>query len=80
MDDLFPHLASLLRCCRAKAVDITISYELDDRVAVRVPIKERFFLLFTPSIPAAGPSQPPIELIPVILSPDVKLPGREADH
>jgi hypothetical protein len=32
------------------------------------------------SIPDLGPTQPPIQLVPEVLSPGIKGPGREADH
>jgi hypothetical protein len=38
------------------------------------------FLFTTASRPALGPTQPPIQWVPVILSTRVKGPGREADH
>jgi hypothetical protein len=34
----------------------------------------------TPSRPRLGPTQPPIHWLPEALSPEIKLPGREADH
>jgi hypothetical protein len=37
-------------------------------------------LFSTESRPALGPTQPPIQLVLVALSPGVKRPGREADH
>jgi hypothetical protein len=38
------------------------------------------FLLFTASRSALGPTQPPLQWVPEALSPEVKQPGREADH
>jgi hypothetical protein len=38
------------------------------------------FLLPTPSRPVLGPTQSPIQWVPGALSPEVKRPGREADH
>jgi hypothetical protein len=38
------------------------------------------FLFVTGSRPALGPTQPPIRWVPGALSPEVKRPGREADH
>jgi len=35
---------------------------------------------FTTSRPDLGPTQPSIQQVPGVLSPKVKLPGREADH
>jgi hypothetical protein len=38
------------------------------------------FLFSTSSIPAAGSTQPPIQLVPRALSPGLQRPGHEADH
>jgi hypothetical protein len=58
-------------------VDLTTDYVLDDEgVGVRVPVGSRMFS--TSSRPALGPTQYPIQLIPGVLSPWVKRPGREA--
>jgi hypothetical protein len=38
------------------------------------------FLLFTASRPALAPIQSPIQWVPGALSPEVKWPGREAEH
>jgi hypothetical protein len=38
------------------------------------------FLFTIASRTALGPTQPPIQLVPVALSLGVKQPGREADH
>jgi hypothetical protein len=42
--------------------------------------KQDIFLYSTASRPVLGPTQPPIQWVPVALSPEVKRPGREADH
>jgi hypothetical protein len=39
-----------------------------------------FFLLTTASRQALGPTQPPVQGVPVVLSPGVKLPGRKSDN
>jgi hypothetical protein len=39
-----------------------------------------FLLLATPSRPALGPTQPPIQLIPGALTSGMKGSGRKADH
>jgi hypothetical protein len=38
------------------------------------------FLFFTAFSPALGPTKPPIQWVPGALSPELKRPGREADH
>jgi hypothetical protein len=64
---------------RHSVVGIATSYWLDDRgVGVRVPAGSRIFS--TSSRPVLGSTQPPIQWVPVDLSPGVKRPGREADH
>jgi hypothetical protein len=53
---------------------IATVYGLDDRgVGVRVTVGSRIFS--TSSRPARGPIQPPIQWVPVVLSPGVKLRG-----
>jgi hypothetical protein len=42
---------------------------------------QRIFPVAFVSRPALGPTQPPVQLVPVVLSPGVKArPGRDADH
>jgi hypothetical protein len=41
---------------------------------------QEIFLYSIASIPALGPSHPPIQWVPGMVSPEVKRPGREADH
>jgi hypothetical protein len=38
------------------------------------------FLLFTASRPVLGPTQPPIQWVPAVLSLGLKQPRRDADH
>jgi hypothetical protein len=42
--------------------------------------KKRILLFSMTSRPAPGPTQLPIEQVPVAASPEIKLPGREADY
>jgi hypothetical protein len=58
-------------------------YGLDDRaIGVRSPAGAKdFFPLASVSRPALGPTQPPVQWVPGVLSPGVKArPGRDADH
>jgi hypothetical protein len=42
---------------------------------------ERIFPLTSVSRPVLGPTQPPVQLVPGVVSPRVKArPGRDADH
>jgi hypothetical protein len=67
--DMIWHLRS-----RDSSVDMATGYRLDGRgVPVRVPVGSRFFC--TSFRPILGPIQPPIQWVPVALS-----PRREADH
>jgi hypothetical protein len=44
------------------------------------PSKGKIFRLSTSSKPVLGPTPPPIQWVPGALSPEVRRPGREADH
>jgi hypothetical protein len=44
------------------------------------PGRVKNFLFSMSSTPALGPTQPPIQWVPGVLSPGVKRPGREANH
>jgi hypothetical protein len=44
------------------------------------PSRGKIFLFSMPSRPVLGPTQPPIQRVPGVLSPGVKRPEREADH
>jgi hypothetical protein len=57
-------------------------YGLDDRaIGVRFPAVAKIFPLSSVSRPALGPTQPPVQWVPGILSPGIKArPGRDADH
>jgi hypothetical protein len=60
-------------------VGIATGYGLDDRgVRVRVPVGSRIFS--RSSRPALWCTQSPVQWVPGALSPEVKQPGREADH
>jgi hypothetical protein len=45
-----------------------------------VPAGAEDFLFSTASRPTLGPTQPPIQWVPEVLSLEVKRPGREDDH
>jgi hypothetical protein len=48
-------------------------YGLDDRaIGVRCPEGQRIFPLASVSRPALGPTQPPVQWVPGVLSPGVK--------
>jgi hypothetical protein len=56
-----------------------------DRLRARRPgfdsrQRQELFLYSTESKPALGPTEPPIQWVPGTISPEVKRPGREADH
>jgi hypothetical protein len=57
-------------------------YGLDDRaVGVRSRRGLSIFPLASVSRPALGSTQPPVQWVPGVLSPGVKVrPGRDADH
>jgi hypothetical protein len=57
-------------------------YGLDDwSIGVRIQGGQRIFPLASVSRPALGPTQPPVQWVPGVLSPGVKArPGRDADH
>jgi hypothetical protein len=65
---------------RDSVVGIVTGYGLDDQ-EVGVPSpgggKNFHFSMFRPAL---GPTQPPIQWVPEIISSGVKLPGREAHH
>jgi hypothetical protein len=41
---------------------------------------KEIFIYSTGSRPALGPTHPPIQWVPRVLSSGIKLPGRETDH
>jgi len=49
-------------------------------LGVRVPARIGNFLFTTASTPALGPTQPPIPLVPGVLSLGAKRSGRKSDH
>jgi hypothetical protein len=66
---------------RDSAVGIATGYGLDDRGAgFRVPVGSRIFSSPRRPDPRPGPTQLPVQWVPGTLSPEVKGPGREADH
>jgi hypothetical protein len=60
-------------------VGISTGYGLDDRgIGVQVPVESRIFC--TPSTPALGSTQRPIQWVPGALSLGIKREEREADQ
>jgi hypothetical protein len=55
-----------------------MGYGLDGQGSI--PGRGKIFLFSTASRPVLGPTQPPIQWIPVVISPGVEQPGCEADH
>jgi hypothetical protein len=72
--------------CRSEpgsSVSILSSYGLDDKaIEVRYPAEAKgFFLYPVVSRPALGPTHPPAQWVPGVLSPGGKArPWRDADH
>jgi hypothetical protein len=67
---------------RGSSGSIVSDYGLDDRaIGVRFPAGQRVFPLAFVSRSALGPTQPPVQYVPGVLSPGGKArPGRDADH
>jgi hypothetical protein len=61
-------------CEPSSSVSIVSGYGLDDRaIEVQSPAEAKgFFLLASVSRPALGPTQPPVQLVPRVLSPELK--------
>jgi hypothetical protein len=58
---------------RGSSVSIVPDYGLDDRaMGIRSPAEAKGFLLVSVSRPALGPTQPPVQWVPGVLSPGVK--------
>jgi hypothetical protein len=61
------------RMSRGSSVSIVTDYGLDDRGSRFDPRqRQRIFLLASASKPALGPTQPPVQWVPGVLSPGVK--------
>jgi len=45
-----------------------------------IPGRARIFMFLTASRQALGPTQPPLQCVPGVLSPRLKWPGRETDR
>jgi hypothetical protein len=65
---------------RGRSVGTATGHGLDDRGPEFEFVKGKDFFFSMSSRPALGRTQPPIQSVPGTLSPEVKLPGREADH
>jgi hypothetical protein len=70
---------------RISSGSIVSNYGLDDRANGRTGFDprrgHRIFPLTSVSRPVLGPTQPPVQWVPGVLSPGIKArPGREADH
>jgi hypothetical protein len=70
---------------RLSSGSIVSDYGLGDRATGRSGFDPRrglrIFPLSSVSRPALGPTQPPVQCVPGVLSPGVKArPGRDADH
>jgi hypothetical protein len=64
---------------RVRSGSTVSDYRLDDRaIGVRSSAGQRIFPLTSVSRPALGPTQPPVQWVPGVLSPGVK--ARDADH
>jgi hypothetical protein len=77
MQDCSVHAEPVTFMCDTSAIGITTGCWLECRGAI--PSKDKI-LYSTASGLALGPTQPPIQLVPGVLSPGVKRAGREADH
>jgi hypothetical protein len=64
--------------CRDSSVGIATGYWMDGRGSI--PGRGNIFFFSIVSGPARGLSQPPIQWVSGALSPEVRRPGREADH
>jgi hypothetical protein len=60
------------------SVGIAVGCGLDSQGSI--PGRGKIFLFSTASRPALGPTQPPIQWVPGVISLGVKQPGHEADY
>jgi hypothetical protein len=67
-------------CEPSSSVSTVSDYRLDDR-AIEVRSRQRQKYFSTVTTPALGPTQPPVQWVPAVLSPGIKRGwGRDADH
>jgi hypothetical protein len=66
---------------RDRSVGIATGYGVDDKgIGSSRPGGDKNFYFFMSPRSSLGPTQAPIQWVPGALSPEVKRPGREADH
>jgi hypothetical protein len=66
---------------RCSSGSIVSDYRLDDRaIEVRSPPGAKDFPISSVSRPALGPTQPPVQWVPAVLSRRKTRPGLDADH